>query len=1173
MDLSTFISLGRPNSIQISYKGCDEIRKRCEAKIIPYFEQNTTAWKRQGRQFPFPLHVRFSLRFSPFDRQLVMNAAHKGWEKIAFLHIFFMKPSSVEEYRTSTRNEVSEWFALVSQAEGAEWLIIFDSTKAREMKNRGALMERIKSDFAKFTSRILEIHEGSAQCTSGMQLLIQTHLLTALECYVSAEEARLSACKEDYKKLDFNFITYCEDQMVISRLYHSLGVLEHVLAKFDELDALLSLIIGFFSTEIARPKWILESDARIGDGCPLLTTMARLETPRESMTPVEMRCLILAHQIMISLRIYDERIRHATENSPSNELQMKSDFAAILLRYANHCISAVCENIAALKLNVNREEIQCWTIAFCIEAMQFVGLLTEAAHIEHAAYFLCSLALRKCNAIADLYQHQKGTRSNRLLQWLEKGAETFGDPFHSNAVIELRQILSNAQQFTHFMQKYHESSIALLKHFGWKRQSKLLGYQLANFLLASDRVEGALPYLLKFVSGLFRDGSSLLILQKTLLLVVKHLEVASDLYFKELIEFYLILSTRVGTEKEQTVFCKKLLKLFGHNSSGKIRRYSNELPGCVPVRVCTDIALPRIIATPGDLVHTNITVFNDLPLPIEKYSVRCVFKRVLSSSVVGRHNAGYRPRFECSFHSIDGISRFGCTSKGDFMFPAKDAIDKSDAHSNVDSDEAQETFAFQLASRQADKLHRGSTQLQLVARVCDVGVYLLDYIEVEIMDSLCLYFSWADIPEIEGDASRRPVCFIHRKAPVVDLKPLSGKFVFAGVAQCLDLELCSGSEPVGDSHSTVYITTVNNSDSVEFWNASESKWASCCELIIDRMVANEKRSLAVYVCFFLRDLIEQSKGEENHDFVQDISVKWQNNEWTFTIIFRTVINVDTKVSLLEDRVLFEMKLSRPQNDGWLMIPQEAILLAVGSEPQVPAKLLNPKLTEIRPLSTFRIVWVLNSGKNESTTPQLHTLKLLYRVKRTEQLFSEVPEEVFDREYTYEDSIPIAKQKASYELCAQLLSSQPGAVLCRIDSACDLIVSLRSLTNRVETVVIGVDSDARFWTINEKHKLLFIKESGLGQTSFSVVPKMVGFLPYPSVSVFCCHHQRSNSDKSTSSRHEQSDFGPLLPSFIRTSGKQVHVLGAFNPFSEQKHSSNEKSGRLKEAKTRLTKLFD
>lgn len=52
-----------------------------------------------------------------------------------------------------------------------------------------------------------------------------------------------------------------------------------------------------------------------------------------------------------------------------------------------------------LQLKLNHPELQCWTVAFCVEAMQFVSLLTQAAHVEHASYFACSLSTRKCTAV------------------------------------------------------------------------------------------------------------------------------------------------------------------------------------------------------------------------------------------------------------------------------------------------------------------------------------------------------------------------------------------------------------------------------------------------------------------------------------------------------------------------------------------------------------------------------------------------------------------------------------------------------------------------------------------------------------------------------------------------------------------------------------------------------
>lgn len=1022
--------------------------------------------------------------------------------------------------------------------------------------------------------RIFEIYEGSAHSVNGLQLLVQTHLLAAVEYFVCEEEARLSSCKEEYKKFDFNFISYCQDQMKMSRLYNSLGVLEQVLAKFDELDALLSLIVASFSSG-SGPKWITEKRFCIGEGCPLLSALMLCDSPHSSMSLIEMRCLILAHQILVSMWIYDERVRLATENAPPNVLQMKSDFAVALLRYAVRCIWSVCENISALKLEVSHEEFQCWTIAFCIETMQFVGLLTEATHVENAAHFLCSLAVRKCNAMAELYKSIKSKEESKLIVWFEKGITTidFSDKW-SSAVSELRQILSDMQQFSHFMQKYHESSIALLKHFRWKRQARLLGFQLANYLLTTDRMEGALPYLLKFISGLIRDGSSSVLLQKTLLIAVKHLEVSSDLYFKELVDFYLILTLQSENERDCISFCSKLFKLLQH-SSGNIRQQCRNMQFYCPIDVHLEATEPVVLAAPGDVLHLSVNVNSKLPMTVSKYNVRCIFTQIdTTGSILQKTNTGYKPQFECSYDSISGINRFGCISKGDFAV-TKDSTNQTEIGSDREDEECvQNQLVFTRQEANCDKLCSGQTELELIARAPDSGIYILDHVEVEILDYLCVWFSWADISEIERDASRRLIFCIHRKAPSVKLKQPNGSHLLSGVPQCVEFELCCGSEQASDCRWDLQIDFIGDrNNTFDFWDDLESKWRQSCVLPVEKMLPSQNRTVRVYVCHFLRNLISRS-SDTDEVTVQEVNVKWLECSWKFSLIFHPLITVKCVVSLLEDKVLFEMQISRSQNDDqWILTPQEAILLRRGEEPKIPAKLLNPKLTEIRPVSSYRIVWIVSSRKRPETMEEEHRVKIVYRVRYLEESANDIPVKCLDRIYVYEDNAVIANQKACYELCAQLLSSQPGAVLCRVDNACDLIVSLRSLTNRVETVIISIDADPHFWAVNEKNKLLCVKESGLGQTSFSVVPKLVGFLPYPSVSVFACHHQRKSSDKSVSSRCEESDFGPRLPSFIRSQGKQVHVLGSFSPTADQKSTSSEKSGRLKEAKTRLTKLFD
>ncbi|KJH51668.1 glycosyl hydrolase family 20, catalytic domain protein [Dictyocaulus viviparus] len=58
---------------------------------------------------------------------------------------------------------------------------------------------------------------------------------------------------------------------------------------------------------------------------------------------------------------------------------------------------------------------------------------------------------------------------------------------------------------------------------------------------------------------------------------------------------------------------------------------------------------------------------------------------------------------------------------------------------------------------------------------------------------------------------------------------------------------------------------------------------------------------------------------------------------------------------------------------------------------------------------------------------------------------------------------------------------------------------------VELLYIVLDADEKLWTLTERAKVLQVKESGLGQIAFSVVPCAAGFLPYPSVSVYSCRN--------------------------------------------------------------------
>jgi len=184
---------------------------------------------------------------------------------------------------------------------------------------------------------------------------------------------------------------------------------------------------------------------------------------------------------------------------------------------------------------------------------------------------------------------------------------------------------------------------------------------------------------------------------------------------------------------------------------------------------------------------------------------------------------------------------------------------------------------------------------------------------------------------------------------------------------------------------------------------------------------------------------------------------------------------------------------------------------------VEAVLLNPKpLEPIRANSAYQFVWQLPTSKIGKSIPITHYIHLKYRMEppHSNRNGEGLLREITSRDYAFDNTLTFAVQKVEYEVCAHVLSDKPQLVLCRIDLPCDLIVSLRSLTSNKESIIVVVEVDQEYWTAVDRCKgwrwvmgtesvvLMFkcsvvnIKESGVGQTNFTIVPKKVGFLPYP-----------------------------------------------------------------------------
>lgn len=1156
MDLTSVVGFER--AFKVTWQGNSEVEKLCEQNLLKYFGDNTIIWERNGRQLPSPLHVKLPLQFCPFSVDLVVKETRLDLEETAILHFYFMKPTSVEEYRTKCRNDVTEWFAAVNSTDGVEWIVVFDSTKAREKRNRGAVVERIKNDFARFTNRLIEIDENAADSMVSLQTAAKVRMLSSLDKFISNEEGILFDLKEEYYKPDFDYVGYSNAQMQLIQLYHSLNVIERVLAKLDELDALASLIIGYFVGEAVRPKWISNGSAAVSEACPLLSIMAHQKKIQEPYL-LDIRTFVTAQKMIASLLLYRERIALEPQSKVSSNLQIKTDFAAIVLRHAYHCLIIVFENLASLKLYIDEARLQCWTLSFCLETFQMVNMVAENVFGKNLSYFVCSISVLKCKAIASLLPFRE--QCERFLIWFDKATQFSKNVKSSDALIEFRNSFLDDNQLANFIQKSFETSIVLLKQFGWERQQCLLGYKLGTIFLDMNRPKFALPYLIRVIFLFIRDESPLL--SEVLPFLITNFESYLDLCLEEVLQFYMVLSLLGQTKEERLCYCQKLMEKL-EKVSKKLMWSSKHWKRYMPLCWSFVSNVPQIIATPGEQLRFPICVLNKLPVSIPRCEVRCVFKKMVNTESVTQLET--RPQYKCSYSVSEMIARFGCVLQRTSLSAEKrgeEILSFESASKNL--------IIFKTVEATSFLPECGCATMQMEARALHFGVFTLDRLEVTILDSLVLLFSWDDFQEASLDPSSKPICFIYKKMPTVRLTTTS-ESLFAGIAQLLEFEVCYGSEIDTNEDSRLEVETASNEMDLEFWCPLQSKWLKKCLIPVRKSSPGSTVNITLYVCCSLNRVEKYCSEEDVRLFFKELLVKWYDLEWKFGVSFNPLLRVRTATTLLEDKLLLELQFLRSDSTFWVIKPLDAFLVPLTFDIAKQAKLLNPKLTEILPSSSYRMVWLLNGERSIKNDVEEFRLSLKYQVHSIDGHLNPVPKAVYDRMYRYEDTFAVPNRKASYELFAQILSAQPGAVLCRVNSPCDLIVSLRSLSNRVETVVISIDAEDEHWSINERHKFLYVKESGLGQTSFSIVPKTVGFLPYPSVTVYRCQHQRSSSDKSVSPRCEQSDFGARVPSFVRSGGKQVHVLGLHHSASDQK-KIEEKPKRFKEAKNRLAKFFD
>lgn len=144
----------------------------------------------------------------------------------------------------------------------------------------------------------------------------------------------------------------------------------------------------------------------------------------------------------------------------------------------------------------------------------------------------------------------------------------------------------------------------------------------------------------------------------------------------------------------------------------------------------------------------------------------------------------------------------------------------------------------------------------------------------------------------------------------------------------------------------------------------------------------------------------------------------------------------------------------------------------------------------------------------------HNLSIKYKIEQNNEYNSteenEMHKIICSKDYLFKDTIQFSITPVEYEICCRILSEKPQSVICRAESTCDFVISLRMLNkNNAETVIVALEADPENWKLVDKFKVVQVKDNGLAQTSFQIIPK-VGFLPYPSVYIHRINENNSVS---------------------------------------------------------------
>uniref|UniRef100_A0A7E4V0Q6 Foie-gras_1 domain-containing protein n=1 Tax=Panagrellus redivivus TaxID=6233 RepID=A0A7E4V0Q6_PANRE len=1134
---------------QVSWSGSIESFQKHEKALLKALGNGEIVWRRHEK----PLPAKIDIKFVPFAEDLVSQVDEVSFcESVAFVHVFFVTAASPEEYRLNVRHRVSDWFGQLNKAGNTHWLIIFDSTKAKEKKNRGSVIEKLKSDFAKHQDKLVEVF---AESVVELNSKLLPFFLSSLDKFLANYEKAYAQLKGNYELDSWSLPTFVNQQFNLCRFYTNLGLWDCVLGELDKMDLLIGEIIA--SSSEHRPAWLQTlADQSFGANCPLLRLLMHVEGVATDVSLIELRTFILSNQLLSLFHIYNHRIaktpppsldssNETTSSADSMGTILANDFAMIVLRYSHACTQKINIEISELEIPHDPLLLHVWNVLLTTDVLELCEYLVDLSALTHGTGYACQLTSLRCSNLDSLVHARS---SDAVAIWLrstvgQRNADVLGRKTAETLNVLRRTFLprdalegspDQGKSIEELYEAALQEAVERLRRYGWDKAADGFSRALFEHYREIDDTPKSKESYMALMTRLLENCKSIEVLRYYAGIGVNLFDPELQSDRSVLLDCLLVLALRDLDSEDDVSFATKFITEAAKPSPTPLTKYNFDfgLPISFPLKLhsVSDNFISILVNTPIQLtVNIDSAFAFDLPLS----RVKAVFRKVSRYGL-----ESMMPVFHCSMSIPDtGIASSRChtTSKG---FAARPDFEKSlkDALSELATSEESAPI---LSTSSPIVLKPGRNKISLSASAGDVGCFSLSHLE------LCVGDGFNFVMHHQTEMAETPLldnvcCSIAVRKPTVNIRELSGtvkRSFIAGVVQKFTLDITAGTCPVPES-SELHLKYTGEKNTMQFRSKS-GEWMSSLTLTIPPLAPHSIESYDVYMCLPITEM--NFSADDTHLIERQVKISWLEQTWLMQLKFKPIMSLKMSTVIIEQRVLFSVDVIRTDELDFVN------LVLTGAElyqhqsiarPPMPAKLVNAHLNQIAAHSSHRIVWELPTSKIDKSIPLKHDVKLTYGLaKIADDTKAVIPSIAFDREYAFQwrQEFPIAM--AEYDICAQIVAENNS--LCRVDTECTLVVSLRLISTYVEPkVVTAVEADPAYWTIVDKFALVPMKESGVGQTSFTIIPRQIGLLPYPSVYIHQCNPDYNESD------HRAPDvtaLGERLNSYHRLQGKQVRVL--------------------------------